>query len=204
MTDAYLTLREPVTAQITRNKSRFIGHVFPVSSDAEIEVRLNRLKRAYHDASHHCHAYRLMSSSGPIVRTDDAGEPTGSAGRPILREIEATNLYDVLAVVVRYFGGTKLGIGGLIRAYSDATKAALAAGALVEKHQRIRLAIRFPPEVGGQVMGLIHRHPATVEEVSYNGEGRVLITLPPSLCERFAQDLREVTGAHARLTEDGQ
>jgi len=108
----------------------------------------------------------------------------------------------VLAVVVRYFGGTKLGVGGLIRAYADATKEAIAAATLVEKQQRTRLAIRFPPELNSGVMGLIHRHPIEVEQVYYNKEARILVAVPPSLLSRFSQELQEATGARARIEEE--
>lgn len=202
MTDAYLSVREPVTTRITRKKSRFIGQLYPVSTEAEIEAILKRVKRTYHDATHHCCAYRLMSPSGPIVRTDDAGEPAGSAGGPILQQLEAADVYDVLAVVVRYFGGVKLGVGGLVRAYGDATKEAIAVAKLVEKCQRIKIAIHFPSEVNSQVMGLIHRHPIKVEQVGYNKDARILVALPPSLLPRFTEELQEATGARARIEEE--
>ena len=201
MSDAYLSIKKPSSARLTRKKSRFIGLLYPASSEAEIETILKSVKRTYHDATHHCTACRLTSPSGLIVRTDDAGEPAGSAGGPILQQLETAKLYDVLAVVVRYFGGTKLGMGGLIRAYADATKEAIAAATLVEKQQRTRLAIRFPSEVNSQVMGLIHRHPIEVEQVSYNKDARILVALPPSLLPRFTAELKEATGARARTEE---
>lgn len=202
MTDAYLSIKEPVSARVTRKKSRFIGQLYPASSEAEIEAILKSVKQTYHDAAHHCTAYRLMGKSDPIVRIEDAGEPAGSAGVPILRQLEAAKLYDVLAVVVRYFGGVKLGVGGLIRAYGDATKEAIAAATFVEKCQRITIAIRFPSEVNSQVMGLIHRHPIKVEQVAYNKDARVLVALPPSLLPQFSQELQEATGARARIKEE--
>ena len=202
MIDTYLTINEPVTARITRKKSRFIGHLYPAPSEADIDAALKQIKRTYHDASHCCYAYRLLGSSGPIIHADDAGEPAGSAGRPILQKLEAAELVNVLAVVVRYFGGTNLGVGGLIRAYADATKEAIAAATLVEKQQRTRLAIHFPPELNSGVMGLIHRHPIEVKQVSYNKEARVLVAIPPSLLARFSQELQEATGARARIEEE--
>ena len=202
MIDTYLTIKEPATARITRKKSRFIGLLYPASRKEETETTLAQVKRSYHDATHHCSAYRLMEDSGPAGHADDAGEPAGSAGRPILQQLEAAELVDVLAVVVRYYGGTKLGVGGLIRAYADATKEAIAAATLVEKQQRTRLAILFPPELNSGVMGLIHRHPIEVEQVSYNKEARILVAVPPSLLAQFSQELQEATGARARIEEE--
>jgi uncharacterized YigZ family protein len=201
MTDAYLSIKEPVSARLTRKKSRFIGLLYPASTKEETDTILAQVKRSYHDATHCCTAYRLMGKSGPVVRTDDAGEPSGSAGGPILQQLEAAKLYDVLAVVVRYFGGVKLGVGGLIRAYADAIKEAIAVATLVEKHQQITIAIRFPPEASRPVMALIHRHPIKVEHVAYNKEARILVALPPSLLPRFTQELQETTGARARMEE---
>ena len=201
MTDAYLSIKEPSSTRLTRKKSRFIGLLYPASSKAEINATLKQVKRTYHDATHRCTAYRLMGSSGPVVRTDDAGEPAGSAGKPILQRLEAARLYDVLAVVVRYFGGAKLGVGGLIRAYADAADGAIAAATLVEKRRRTRIAIRFPPELSGPVMALIHRHPIEVEHVAYNEEARILVALPPSLLPGFTEELQEASGARARTEE---
>jgi uncharacterized YigZ family protein len=202
MIDSYLSLKEPVVAKITRKKSRFIALLYPVASEEKIPEILKEVRHAYHDASHRCYAYRLMGESSPIVYTNDAGEPSGSAGGPILAQVEGEKLYDVLAVVVRYFGGKKLGLGGLIRAYADATKKALFAAMIVEKHREVKLAISFPSEINSQVMGLIHRHPVRVEEVAYDDEGRVLIAIPPSCVERFTEELKDATGARARWKEE--
>jgi len=202
MIDTYLTIKQLATARITRKKSRFIGHLYPAPSEADIDAALKQIKRTYHDASHCCYAYRLLGSSGPIDRADDAGEPAGSAGRPILQQLEAAELVNVLAVVVRYFGGAKLGVGGLIRAYADATKETIAAAAVAERRQLVRAAIHFPPELNSGVMGLIHRHPIEVEQVTYNKEARILVAIPPSLLARFSQELQEATGARARIEEE--
>ena len=202
MTDTYLTIKEPATARITRKKSRFIGLLYPALTKEETETILAQVKRRYHDATHHCSAYRLMENSGPASHTDDAGEPAGSAGRPILQQLEAAELVDVLAVVVRYFGGTKLGVGGLIRAYADTTRETIAASTVVERRRLVRAAIHFPPDMSSRVMGLIHRHPIEVEQVTYNKDARVLVAVPPSLLARFSQELQEATGAQARIEEE--
>jgi len=202
MIDTYLTVSEPASARITRKKSRFIGLLYPASRKEETEALLAQVKRRYHDATHHCSAYRLLEDTGPAGHADDAGEPAGSAGTPILQQLEAAGLVNVLAVVVRYFGGAKLGVGGLIRAYADATKAAIAAATLVEKKHRTRLSIRFAPELNSRVMSLLHRHPIEIEQVSYNQEARVLVTVPPSLSARFTRELQEATGARAHIEEE--
>ena len=172
-----------------------------VSSIEQVDSLLEETRRTYHDASHRCYAYRLITDAATIEYSSDAGEPAGSAGLPILQQMQKAALHNILVIVVRYFGGTKLGIGGLIHAYGDATVEALAMAKIVIKKQEIRLSVSFPPEISSRVMGLIHRHPARVEDVKYEQDARVLVALPPSGVERFTRELTEATGARAHWEE---
>ena len=113
--DTYKSIAEPAEGLFKDNGSRFIALAYPVESEAEVKEIVQRLKKEYHDARHHCYAYRLGLGGEPW-RANDDGEPSGSAGRPILGQIDSAGLSDILGVVVRYFGGIKLGIPGLIRA----------------------------------------------------------------------------------------
>ncbi len=201
--DSYRTIAAPVQAKLTRKKSRFIALIYPVSSVEEVGTRLAEVKRSYHDASHRCYAYRVRTKAGTITRADDAGEPAGSAGPPILQALEGADLYDVLAVVVRYFGGVKLGIGGLIRAYGDATREAIAQARVVERVQQVRIRVVFPPELSSPVMGLIHRFGARVEGISYDTRGQALVLLPRSAVSEFTAQLQEATSGQVRITETG-
>ncbi len=198
MSDSYRTIAAPAHAKLTRKKSRFIALLYPVSSPEAVKETLERLRREYHDATHRCFAYRLISGE---VRADDAGEPAGSAGSPILRALEGADLYDALGVVVRHFGGVKLGIGGLIRAYGDAIRGAIAQAEIVTRVQQAQVEVIFPPELSSPVMGLIHRVGATVGEIDYNSHGRVVLLLPRSALPGFTDQLQEVTGNRARVRE---
>ncbi len=198
MSDSYNTIAAPVHAKLTRKKSRFIALLYPVSSPEAVKETLERLRREYHDATHRCFAYRLISGE---VRADDAGEPAGSAGLPILRALEGADLYDILAVVVRHFGGVKLGIGGLIRAYGDATQEAIARAKIVTRVQQVRVEVTFPPELSSPVMGLIHRVGATVEKIEYNSTGRAVLLVSRSALSGFTDRLQEATGNRARIRE---
>ena len=202
MSDSYSSIASPVVARITRERSRFLALLFPLSHEEEIAVILERIRREYHDASHRASASRLFRRSDTWVRTDDAGEPRGTAGAPILRELEAAALFDVIAVVVRYFGGTKLGRGGLARAYGDAVKEAIALATRVEHRCDVKVALRFPVELSSGVMALVHRHAARVERIAYDAEGRMLVLLPASRVPGFSQELAEVTGARAQCEEE--
>lgn len=130
--DTYKSIAAPSEGLFKDNGSRFIALAWPVETEAEIKEIVDGLKKKYHDARHHCYAYRLGLDGGRF-RANDDGEPSGSAGRPILGQIDSAGLSDILVVVVRYFGGIKLGIPGLIRAYKTSTADALAQAQVVEK-----------------------------------------------------------------------
>jgi len=130
--DKYMSIAAPAQGLFKDNGSRFIAFAYPVESIEEVKPLIDALKKEYHDARHHCFAYRI-GHKGDVFRANDDGEPSGSAGRPILGQIDSAGLSDILVVVVRYFGGIKLGIPGLIRAYKTSTADALAAATVVEK-----------------------------------------------------------------------
>jgi len=203
MIDAYRTIASPVDARLTRRRSRFIAYLEPVTTLGEADDRLAAIRRAHHDATHHCSAARLFSPAGPVVRTDDDGEPAGSAGAPILRHLEGEDVCNVLAVVVRRFGGVKLGIGGLIRAYGDAVRTALDRAEIVVRRIETSASISFPPEVHSGVMSTIHRFDAPVDEIEFVDRGRARVRLRPSDVAPFAAALREATGGRAELEVAG-
>ena len=130
--DAYRSVAARAEGLFKDNGSRFIAFIYPVETEEEVREIVSALRKEYHDARHHCYAYRL-GYKGDVFRASDDGEPSGSAGRPILGQIDSAGLSDVLVVVVRYFGGIKLGIPGLIRAYKTSTADAIANATVVEK-----------------------------------------------------------------------
>ena len=130
--DTYKSIAAPSEGLFKDNGSRFIALAYPVETEEQVKEIVAGLKKEYHDARHHCYAYRLGLDGG-VWRANDDGEPSGSAGRPILGQIDSAGLSDVLVVVIRYFGGIKLGIPGLIRAYKTSTADALQKAAPVEK-----------------------------------------------------------------------
>lgn len=130
--DQYKSIAAPSQGLFKDNGSRFLALAYPVESEEEVKSIVSELRKQYHDARHHCYAYRL-GYKGDVFRASDDGEPSGSAGRPILGQIDSLGLSDVLVVVVRWFGGIKLGIPGLIRAYKTSTADALQQAAVIEK-----------------------------------------------------------------------
>jgi len=201
MSDSYRSIRAGASARLTRERSRFVGLVFPAHDVASIEEILRSVRREHHDASHCPFAYRLLLGLETVERVDDDGEPRGTAGAPILRELRSAEVLNLVAVVVRHFGGVKLGRGGLARAYAEATRAALEGAAIAEIHRQVRVTVCFPAALGARVMATVHRHRARVVEVDYTHGGRLVALVSPSRSARFAADVEEATGGRARCEE---
>ncbi len=141
--DTYSSIASRSDGLFKDNGSRFIAQAYPVGSEEQVKEIVDRIKKEYHDARHHCYAYRI-GLDGSVWRANDDGEPSGSAGRPILGQIDSAGLSDILVVVIRYFGGIKLGIPGLIRAYKTSTADALANASVVEKVAGNDYRVTFP------------------------------------------------------------
>ncbi len=142
MQDQYRSIAAPSEGLFKDNGSRFIALAYPVETEEEVKSIVAGLRKEYHDARHHCYAYRL-GYKGDLWRASDDGEPSGSAGRPILGQIDSLGLSDILVVVVRYFGGIKLGIPGLIRAYKTSTADALSSAQIVDKIASRHFRLQF-------------------------------------------------------------
>ncbi|MCD6069277.1 MAG: hypothetical protein K0S33_4103 [Bacteroidetes bacterium] len=141
--DTYFSIEKETQALFRDKGSKFIAYAYPVKNEAEIKERMAALKKEHPSANHHCYAYRLGADK-QNYRSNDDGEPTGTAGKPILGQIQSKDLTDILIVVVRYFGGTLLGVSGLINAYKTAAAEVIAASLIVEKHIRFVYSVHFP------------------------------------------------------------
>lgn len=142
ITDTYRSISGRSEGLFRDNGSKFIALAMPVETEDEVKQIVGSLKKEYHDARHHCYAYRL-GYKGDVFRANDDGEPSSSAGRPILGQIDSNNLSDILIVVIRYFGGIKLGIPGLIRAYKTSSAEAIANAEIVTKTAMKKYRISF-------------------------------------------------------------
>lgn len=156
MEDTYRTLKGPCEGLFKAKGSKHFGYGFPIASEEEVKTHLEALKKQHHAARHVAYAW-MLGFDGTVYRSSDDGEPSNSAGPPILGVIRANDLTHVLFAVVRYFGGTKLGVGGLIEAYREGAAEALANGVVVELIRTQRLRIAFDYDQMGVVMGLIKR-----------------------------------------------
>lgn len=130
----FKSIKENATAEVVEKKSKFIANVFYVESREEAEEIIKRVNKQYHDARHNCYAYRVITSDGIIEKASDDGEPSGTAGAPMLTILSKNNLANVLVIVTRYFGGILLGTGGLVKAYSEACTLGIEKAGIVEKY----------------------------------------------------------------------
>ncbi|RMG78447.1 MAG: YigZ family protein [Bacteroidetes bacterium] len=144
MIDKYKTISSPAEGMYKEKGSKFLAYAYPVTSEQDVKEILETLKKQHHKARHHCYAY-VLGKNKEYYRANDAGEPANSAGKPILGQIYAKDITNVLVVVVRYFGGVKLGVGGLINAYKTAAEDALNNAKIVEKdiEKRVRVKCNF-------------------------------------------------------------
>ena len=193
MRDSYHILRGRSLAQIKVKGSRFVGEAMPVADEEEAKAKITAVQEQAYRASHHCTAYRL-GVEGDLFRYDDDGEPSGTAGRPILRQIEGRDLTDTLVVVTRFFGGTKLGMGGLARAYADTADEALAAGTVVRCVLRDDVRLCFAYEDTSPVMRLLHRFDVETSEESYTDKTKLVVQVRRSEAEDFLQAFTEALG----------
>lgn len=187
----FQTLSGPGEAETRVRGSRFIAFASPADSEAAARQVLEERSRMYHDATHNCAAWRMRDG---LWRTVDAGEPSGSAGAPILAAIDGAELVDVVVVVTRYFGGTKLGVGGLVRAYGDAAAAALSTAPRRRGVRATRASIRYGYEHTSAVMRCLERTGAVeIEHGFAEGQAEVVFTVPDAEVEPLTTMLRETT-----------
>jgi uncharacterized YigZ family protein len=159
--DHYLTIEKESIAEFKDRGSRFLAYTFPVSSSDDFKKRLKQLKEEHSKAVHHCFAYR-MGTDGNNFRSSDDGEPSGSAGRPILGQIDSHHLTNIAVIVVRYFGGTLLGVPGLINAYRTTASFALQLTPFVKRPILVNYRLQFDYTMMNEVMIVIKKYQAQV------------------------------------------
>lgn len=167
---SYRTLLNPAEGQFKEKGSRFLAFTYPVTSEAEIKGHLAHLKKEYFDARHHCFAWTLGADK-KLFRAFDDGEPNHSAGDPILGQIRSRDLTNVLVVVVRYFGGVKLGVGGLISAYKTAAEEALNHSIIIEKEVAETIRVVYDYTATPEVMRLVKEFSLVIQSQNFEAKG---------------------------------
>ena len=179
MEDNYLTLAQAASAEFKEKASKFIAYAFPVTDADTFYAHLEKLKKEHFKANHHCYAFRLGMDTNQF-RANDDGEPSGTAGRPILGQIDSFGLTDVGIVVVRYFGGTKLGTSGLIQAYKAAAAMVLEAAQIIEKKAEDLYLLSFDYHLMPAVMQAVKKLQVPVIAQNFDNHGEITIAMGKS------------------------
>lgn len=200
MSEAYRIVYRGGTGEIVEKKSRFIATVIPITSEEEALSFIEQKKKEYWDASHNCSAYTL-GMRHEAARCSDDGEPQKTAGRPMLDVLLAEDIHNVCVVVTRYFGGTLLGTGGLVRAYQAATKAGLDASIVVEKRYGIPVSILTDYNSIGKLQYIIAQMELFTQETLYTDVVTITVLTTTDIRETFIKKVTEATSGKADITE---
>ena len=196
--DTYKSISAPTEGLFKDNGSRFIAQAFPVESEDRIKEIISSIKKEYHDARHHCYAYRI-GYKGDKFRANDDGEPSSSAGRPILGQIDSFGLSDILIVVIRYFGGIKLGIPGLIRAYKTASSDALTKAEIIEKVAGENYRLHFDYMKMNEVMKLLKDLDLQASQQDFSLDCNLVTRGRLSLVSDFMERVGKISGCTALM-----
>jgi len=191
--DTYLTIEQPSEALFKDKGSKFIGLAYPVQSEQQVKEILQGLKKEHHTANHHCYAYRLGADK-LTFRANDDGEPSNTAGKPILGQIQSNDLTDILIVVVRYFGGTLLGVSGLIHAYKTSAAEVIKASKIVEKQILFSYTIRFPFEQLNDVMKILKQSDSKITAQEFDNNCKISFNIRKASSEACEEKLKKTEG----------
>jgi uncharacterized YigZ family protein len=192
--DTYKTISVKVEGLFKDKGSRFIGLAFPVKSETEVKEVLAEIKKKYHDATHHCYAYYIGHIGSPSVRMNDDGEPSGTAGKPIYGQILSSGLKNVLVVVIRYFGGTKLGVSGLLNAYKETAKITINNAKIEERKIKDVYTIEFEYPLINSVMQILKNEAIDIKNTSYQ-DNNVIITFEVAWTKK-EEILKQIRNLH--------
>ncbi|MBR3577562.1 MAG: YigZ family protein [Bacteroidales bacterium] len=190
----YRTIAKESEGLYKEKGSRFIALAYPVRTEEEVKQHVADVKKKYYDARHHCYAY-ILGANKDAYRMNDDGEPSGTAGRPIHGQLLSKDLTDTLIIVIRYFGGIKLGVSGLINAYKTAAKDALDNNTIVEKFVEEDYQLHFPPLSMNKVMQLLKRETVKITDQQYDTDCIIRFTVQKRDADNLLEALRKVDGA---------
>jgi uncharacterized YigZ family protein len=198
MIDEYHSIKAEITTTMKVEGSKFIASAYPVDSRQQAEKKLGIVRKQFFDATHHCFAYALGSERKEFRYSDD-GEPSGTAGVRIFSAIESKDLSDILVIVTRYFGGTKLGVGGLGRAYFESAGHVLSHSVIIPKIVGEELEIVFPYDETNGVMNKLSQHKARIIDTVYDDDVTLRLTLRRGAVPGFVSDLTQVTRGNVAI-----
>ena len=193
MDDSYKTIERIAEGYITERKSKFISYILPIESEDEVKEILDEYRKKYYNARHVCWAY-MLGHAREDFRSNDDGEPSGTAGRPILGQINSYELTNVLVLVVRYFGGTLLGTGGLVRAYKEATATAIENATIVEKTIDDKFTLKFEYPLLNEVMRVLNQYQEAKWEQNFTETCEMEINIRQSQSQELSKTLSSIYG----------
>ena len=197
--DEYLTIKEKVRFKTKVQGSVFIATALPVDSAQSVEEWIGKTSAEFFDATHNCFAARIRQAQGETLKFSDAGEPRGTAGKPILSAIESENLHNVLVVVTRYFGGVKLGTGGLARAYRHAAHGALESAEKIKKLIYAEIRVTYPLTMTGKVSQVFAKFGVTVADRGFEKEAMARILVRSGLLNQVKKALVDATHGQVKF-----
>ena len=197
----YKIVYEGGTGEIVEKKSRFIANVFKVESEDEALEIIEQTRKKYWDARHNCFAY-IIGENGQTKRCSDDKEPQGTAGKPILVVIEGAGIINILVIVTRYFGGTLLGTGGLVRAYSGATKEGIANSSIITKEQGKKFVVDTDYNGVGKLQYIAANMQITIMDTQYTDKVIMTLIVPLDKCEELKKKIVEATAGKAEINDD--
>lgn len=189
--------------EIVEKKSRFIANIFPVHSEEEALAYIEEIRKKHYDARHNCFAY-VIGEKNEVMRGSDDGEPSGTAGRPMLEVLLGEELHDVLVVVTRYFGGTLLGTGGLVRAYSAAVKEGLSKTEVIERLSGKKVKIQTDYNGIGKLQYIMGQLGVTELQADYGENVELIVAVPEETVSKFQKEVIEASGGRAVMEELGR
>lgn len=188
----YKTIEKPIENILLKEKgSKFIGFAFPVNNEAEVKKALDKIKTEHPKATHHCYAFRI-GLNGENYRANDDGEPSGSAGLPIYNQLLANDITNVLVIVVRYYGGTKLGVSGLVKAYKESAKITLEEAHIITKELETEVKIKFNFNQQNTIFTLLSKYDAKVLNFDANENCVLTASLKIAQKENISDKLSEM------------
>jgi uncharacterized YigZ family protein len=190
---SYLTVARPAVAEVEVKRSRFLCRIEPVTTEEQARAVVEEERKGYWDARHHCSAF-VLGPAGDVQRSNDDGEPSGTAGAPMLEVLRGREVSDVVAVVTRWFGGVLLGAGGLVRAYSDAVRAGLDEAGVRQRRLLNMYDVDVPHADAGKLENGLRAHGVAVLGVDYAAQARMHVAVPAAEAEALPRLLAELTG----------
>lgn len=202
--EEYLAVAEGGQDEIIEKKSRFIGYTASVQTEDEAAAFIEGIRKKHYDARHCCYAYSVGLDNQPLLRFSDDGEPQGTAGKPILEVIQGSGVRNICIAVVRYFGGTLLGTGGLVRAYTDAAKAGLEASVIRQRRRLIEAELSAEYPDLGKLQYLIGNTDAEITDTVYTERVLVKVQVYAPVYDRFVKMVTEATAGRVSVEKRGE